>query len=198
MPNIIADFLIERIQANGWFSIGNIMFEDIVPCINPTSSGGFVCLSKSKQLIFSAVRMDTHMSYVIEEGYLAQDSFNHGVQQTIVCEPFDRLRQFDVLTLSTFTRWNKDKTEIIPPKYPKVSDVEALTVDPDTGLYDPSKTDTITMIDGIESSAIDVFPDFNIPKQYVGVRVNEYKQFIKNQKAFCAYINKFFGLTDCM
>ena len=176
------------------------MFEDVVPCINPISSAGMVCLSPSKQLIFSIVRMDTHMSYVIEEGHLAQDVYNAGVQQTVVCEPFDRLRQFDLLLFTNKIHWDAAGEKILVPKIPTVDTMMGIKLDKETGLADESAADIITSVDDKQCSAVNLYPydeTLNV-RDYKGLRVKEYQEFIKNQKAFCAFMKEFAGIGDCI
>lgn len=198
--SVISDFLIKQVKEKGWISVGNIMFEDAVPNVNPITSAGLVALSPSAQLFFSCVRMDTHTTYVIEQGYLVQDDRKGGVQQTIVCEPFDRLRHFDVLLMSDWVRENEDKSKFLYPKYPKIAEVKAMVADKETNLF--PDTDTVEDLSGIKRSAIDLYTEeWNVRRSvvdYVGLDVVAYQQFITAQEKFKVLCNEFFGLSDCI
>ncbi|MCM1230233.1 MAG: hypothetical protein NC489_08870 [Ruminococcus flavefaciens] len=194
--SIISDFLIKQIKEKGWLSVGNIMFEDGVPVLNPATTEGNICLSPGSELVFSTSRMDTHNTYVIENAYLAQDFSRAGVEQTIVVEPFDRLRHFDTLLLSQWIRQNADETAYVAPKYPKPADIEAMVPDEETGLF--PDTDTFMCINGVEESTISPYPKDTVVSDYVGIRVAGYKKFLENQKKFCQLIKDLYGLSDCI
>lgn len=195
--SVISDFLIKQVKEKGWLSVGNIMFEDAVPCINPITNAGYVCLSPGSELIFSPSRMDTHNTYVIENGYLFTDFGKAGVQQTINVNPFDRLRQFDTLILSQIYWDSEDGESILVPKYPDIATVEGMIQDPETGLY--PNTDIVEReVSGIKESTISPYPTLVNVQDYIGIRVKEYQTFLKNQKKFREFIQNLYGLSDCI
>lgn len=192
----ISEMLIKQVNEKGWLSIANLMFEDGVPVLTPITSGGMICLSPSEELVFAASIMDTHNTYVIENGYIAQDYTNSGVQQTIIINPFDRMRQFETLMMSQYFRKNAKGEKFVGPVYPKVADVEAMAKDPATGLY--PNTDTVITVRNKEESTLSLYPDDATKLTYAGLRVENYQTFIKTQKAFCALIGDMYGIKDCI
>lgn len=194
--SIISDFLVKQVKEKGWLYIGNIAFESSIAIMNPTTSGGMVCLSPSAQMCFAISRMDTHSTFVIENHYLAQDFSRAGVEQSIVSVSFDRLQQFDVLIQSQWFRETEDGSAFVAPKIIKPADVESMVADEETGLY--PNTDTFMTINDRQESTISPYPKDTNLHDYVGIRVKSYQEFVKTQKKFAKLCNEFFGLNDCI
>ena len=189
----ISDFLQKRINDKGWFSVGNIYFDNSF-VIHPFTSKGYVALSPEADMMFTLGKLDSANTDALEKEYLVLNNRYIGFQQTIVCVGLDQLQHFEAM-LYSHERFVEHEKEFPLPKIPSITDIEAMTPDPETGLYDGM--DEVTLMDGRKISTIALYPN-NPYDTYSGLRIRNYQRFITNQKFFVKACNELFGLSDCI
>ena len=193
MPSV-AEFLVKRVKAYGWFSVGNL-YVDNCYSMNPFTIDGRICLSESAELIITLGNYDATTSAILEN-YLVHDRVYVGYQQTVGIFGFEHLQHFDINLFN--------QTRVYPPiidgdfplpNIPTPSIINAFTVDPETNLVDGQSVGM--RLDGTKIATYDMFPNLNISDTF-GARIPDLQQFYKNQKQFADTMNEFLGLTDCI
>jgi len=192
MPSV-ADFLLKRVQENGWFSVGSLYFDNCYT-LQPFEIDGRICLSPSAELIIAINNYDAIDSATLDD-YLVHDERRIGYQQNIAIFGFEHLQHFAV-NLFNLTHVYPSKVEEFPlPAIPTPDVINGITLDPETGLAaDQSVARKITRK---EIATMDLFPDLEI-SDASGARIKKLQDFYANQKQFAEAMNKFLGLSDCI
>ena len=113
----------------------------------------------------------------------------------IVCIGFDHIQHFDINLFNQEMAWANTPDAYPIPKLPKPAEMEAITLDPDTGLA--AGHSVAKKMDGTEIAVFDLYPDMDILNTS-GLRIKEYQEFQKKQKMFTAAIKKLIGFSDCI
>ena len=193
---ITSDFLVERIQKNGWLSVGNIYFDNGLNW-NPFTTGGYICLSPSKELIISDGKYDSTNSAKLDN-FLIWNSHRYiNMWQTITVVGFDMLQHFDINLFQGEQFYNINEKEYYLPDVPTPDEIKAIQLDPDTGLADETQYSIGETLDKQKWSCIEAFPDAPWD-QAVGFRIKVWQDFYKEHEKFCNAMNTFLGVSDCI
>lgn len=192
-------YLIEYVKKTGWFWVANI-FHDNGYTSQPHTTNGCICASPSLEQFFILNKTDFENTPVIEQ-YLAVYPNNEiSPQQMISSCAFRWIQRFDTLlgTHSTFYKSFGDFDEFPVPTIPNDSDILALTPDPETGLYSGPNITTADYNDGV-ASVYNLYPFTEWgDMRRVGIRIDRYQSFLRNQKKFCQAMNLMHGVSDCL
>lgn len=188
----VAELLVSRVQQYGWLTVGHI-FCDNGYTVNPFVTGE-VCISPGNEMLFVATTYDSSDTANLEK-YVVGNPKYAGMQKSIVCIGFDHIQHFDINLFNQEMAWANTPDAYPIPKLPKPAEMEAITLDPDTGLA--AGHSVAKKMDGTEIAVFDLYPDMDILNTS-GLRIKEYQEFQKKQKMFTAAIKKLTGFSDCI
>lgn len=210
-----AELLLKYVGEHGWYSVANI-FHDNEFSHQPHSNNGFICASPSLECLFTTGTVDAENTPIIERRYVVSPYRHIDFEQTITVLPFEHLQRFDCLLFEQAHHYNaKGPAADFPiPTIPTPDEIEAIEVDPETGLAEDYPIAVLTdrihtdkklnEEDGekgaTQISVIDLHPDH--PEwsndKFMGLRIMGAKEFVANQKLFCQRMNEMFGVSDCV
>lgn len=191
------DLLSKQLDEKGWLAMSSLYFDNGY-VINVFNSRGYVARSNAMECFFAFSTMDSTDTDQVENTYVVMRRDHMGMQQTITVVGYDHLQHFDMAQYSHYAFYDNSQEKVPYPKIPTPAELEAMTPNPDTGLYDSA--DTVQTLSGKEISAISMYNDFFDPYtkdwQYSGAIVGKWKNFYKNHKKFCTFLNDAYGITD--
>lgn len=195
----VLDLAVKQIVDKGWLSLTSLCFDNAY-VINIFNTRGYVAYSKSQACFFCTGGLDSTDSESIESKFNAFDAGHVGMQQVITCVGEEHLQHFDMALYSQY-RFVWDEQTVMPyPTIPTKTEIEALTPNPDTGLYDGYEQ--MEMYDGRLVSVIPMYKKFfNYPvdgQPFSGAKIDSWKQFYLNQKKFMVMLKDGFGITDAI
>lgn len=213
--------LIDYVKEHGWFYVGNI-FHDNGRTTQPHTANGCICISEENGALYTINKIDPENTIILEHMYLAAPSSHVSTQQTVTVFPLEMIQSWDALLLAQAHHYESKgpMDEFLLPTFPDEATVLGMEKDAETKLYPMSDgmvdvglfDDKDEYKDWVGASnvnerphrgtvigTIDVHPDH--PEwgkdKYVGIRIEQYQNFVNNQKMFCEAMNKFFGVGDC-
>lgn len=195
------DFLKDQLASSGWLSLSSLYFDNGFT-INVFNSRGYIAMSDSKECFFCYNALDSTDTDQVENKYVMMRRDHIGMQQTITVVGYEHLQHFDLAQYSHYGFYFDEQTETPYPTIPTKAQLDAITLDPDTGLADPATTDTVETISGREVSVIPMYNDFFDPYtqdwQYSAARIKEWKQFYTNQEKFTTLLANAYNVTDAI
>ena len=189
------DHLHTQLTEKGWLSISNIYFDNHY-LLHVFNTRGFVAYSKSNECFYELRPLDSTHTSIVEHKLVAFDNKWIGHQQNITIAGDEHMQHFDVATYAHRDFFTDAEGDLPIVKIPTQAEIEALTKNPDTGLYDG--LDTVTTLDPINKfSTKCLYPD-NPEVHYVGAVIDYWKEFYANHDKFKTYLSTFLGVTDAL
>jgi len=190
------DLALNSVKTKGWLSLATLFFDNGYT-VSVFNTLGAIAYSPSEDAFFSINSLDSTNTVQIQTWFaITGDRYYVGQQQILTVIASEHLQHVSFATYAHARFFNEpeDGGEITlhGPVIPTVAELDALTPDPQTGLYDGQ--DTACRMSGEKVSTIPLYPDHT--KYYSGAIITNWKKFYKAHKAFLGFVQDVTGCGD--
>lgn len=208
----LIDVFEKELTEKGWLAFSSLYFDNAM-IYNIFNTRGYIAYSKSNQVFMTFDCLDSTDSSKVESYYVAMDNNYTGMQQTIVFAGVESFQRFSLAQYSHYRFYEDSQDETPYPTIPTKEQLDALSVNPDTGLYDgydevhirPSSMfgreiqNETTYTNERKYSTIPLYDrDLIGEDKYSGAIIDGWKMFYKNHDKFVKLLNDAHGITDAM
>lgn len=187
------DRLLTIVKDQGWLAISSIYFDNNMVIPISTTSGN-IAFSEADDCFYTYKPIDQGYTEIIEGKMIVYNKNHLSQQYALTCAESQHMQHFDIAQFMHYKDFMNPELDAYPyPIVPKQADVEDLTYNEETGLYEGDNVTTAMMKNMKE---ISVIPFFDKDKVYASAaRVSYWKEFYENHQKFLDMLQEAYGIS---